>query len=65
MDYLKINAPTLLKIYEPVAQKAKYRGEIYPSDQPIDDITSYDFFQRDRLGNSKGLVAIDLVRWSP
>ena len=39
MDYLTINAPTLLKIDEPAAQKAKYRGEIYPSDQPIDDIT--------------------------
>ncbi|MBC6454742.1 MAG: hypothetical protein GDA43_17330 [Hormoscilla sp. SP5CHS1] len=65
MDYLKINAPTLLKINEPAAQKAKYRGEVYPSDQPIDNITSYDFFQRDRFGNSKGLVAIDLVRWSP
>ncbi len=28
---------TLLKIYDRAAQKAKYRGEVFPSDQPVDD----------------------------
>jgi len=43
---------TLLKIDDRAAQKAKYRGEIFSSDQPVDEnIMSIDFFQRDREQN--------------
>jgi hypothetical protein len=66
IDFLRKNAPTLLKIYDRAAQKAKYRGEVFPSDMPVDDgIMSIDFFQRDRKQNLKGIIAIDLLRWEP
>ncbi len=66
IDYLRNNVPTLLKFYDSVAQKAKYRGEIFPSDQPVNEGTiSIDFFQRDREQNPKGIIAIDLLRWEP
>lgn len=66
IDFLRENAATLLKIYDRAAQKAKYRGEVFPSDQPVDDgIMSIDFFQRDRKQNLKGIIAIDLSRWEP
>ncbi|NET57565.1 MAG: hypothetical protein F6K47_15790 [Symploca sp. SIO2E6] len=64
-DYLRANAPTLLNFYNRVALKAKYRGELFPSDQPVGnyDLMSIDFFQRDRARNPKGIIAIDLERW--
>ncbi|MBC6477918.1 MAG: hypothetical protein GDA56_09135 [Hormoscilla sp. GM7CHS1pb] len=66
IDFLRKNAPTLLKIDDRAAQKARYRGEIFPSDQPVDEnIMSIDFFQRDREQNPKGIIAIDLRRWEP
>lgn len=67
MDYLKTNAPTLLNIYNRDAQKTKYSGELFPSDQPVGDegTMSIDFFQYDRRQNKKGIVAIDLLRWEP
>lgn len=66
IDYLRKNAPILLKFYDSAAQKAKYRGEIFPSDQPVDESTiSIEFFQRDRNQNPKGIIAIDLLRWEP
>ncbi|MEI2580353.1 DUF6932 family protein [Scytonema sp. PRP1] len=68
MDYLRNNAPTLLNFANKrAAQKAKYKGELFPSDQPIDDegTTSIDFFQLDRRDNRKGIIAIDLSRWEP
>lgn len=68
LEYLMTNAPTLLNLTDKrAAQKAKYKGELFPSDQPVDNYgtISIDFFQRDRLQNKKGIIAIDLVRWSP
>jgi hypothetical protein len=46
------------------AQKARYGGELYPADWPADaDGTTYlDFFQCDRLKQSKGVIAVDLRR---
>jgi hypothetical protein len=45
------------------AQKARYGGELYPAEWPADaDGTTYlDFFQRDRLEQQKGIIAIDLT----
>ena len=45
------------------AQKARYGGEFYPAEWPADaDGTTYlDFFQRDRLKQQKGIIAIDLT----
>lgn len=67
IDYLRANAPRLLNHYDRAAQKAKYKGEIFPSDQPVGNygLNSFELFQRDRLKNSKGIIAIDLVRWEP
>lgn len=63
---LRQNAPLILKYYDSAAQKAKYKGEIYPSDQPVDESTiSIEFFQRDRKQNRKGIVAINLLEWEP
>jgi hypothetical protein len=44
------------------AQKAKYGGELFPSSAPADlaGRTFLEFFQTDRDGNPKGIVAIDL-----
>jgi hypothetical protein len=63
--YLRINAPKLYNHYDRVGQKSKYKGEIFPSNQPVGNYgdSSYDFFQSDRLGNKKGIIAIDLMRW--
>lgn len=66
MDYLRQNAPSILSFYDSKAQKSKYKGEIYPSDQPVDEsITSIELFQRDRLQRKKGIIAIDLQEWAP
>ena len=45
-----------------VAQKAKYKGELFPASFTADGVgnTYLDFFQIDRDGNPKGIVAIDL-----
>ena len=44
------------------AQKAKYGGELFFADAPADPAgtTFIDFFQRDRSGHPKGIVALDL-----
>ena len=44
------------------AQKAKYRGELFPADATADPLGTLfrDFFQRDRDGNPKGIIVIDL-----
>ena len=69
IDYLRANAPTLLKMYAPRwEQKAKYGGELLPSDAPANDSgqTFFEAFQIDaRQDNKKGIIAIDLVRWEP
>jgi hypothetical protein len=43
-------------------QKAKYGGELFFADAPADPTgtTFIDFFQRDRSGHRKGIVALDL-----
>lgn len=66
-DYLRKNAPRLLNHLDRSAQKSKYKGEIFRSDQPVGDyaLTSIEFFQRDRQLNPKGIIAIDLLRWNP
>ncbi|MBD2772751.1 DUF6932 family protein [Iningainema tapete] len=64
IDYLRKNAPLILNFYNSNAQKAKYRGEIYPSDQPVDeDTVSIEFFQLDRRQNKKGIIGINLQEW--
>ena len=44
------------------AQKAKYRGELFPADAAADPLGTLfrDCFQRDRDGNPKGIIVIDL-----
>lgn len=44
------------------AQKAKYGGEFFPANAPsgLSNKTFLEFFQEDRYGYSKGIVAIDL-----
>ncbi len=45
------------------AQKAKYGGELFPAGSiaSTDGKTFLEFFQRDRDGNPKGIIAIDLL----
>lgn len=65
MNYLQKNAKLLLTKNDRQSQKAKYKGELYRSDEPVGDLglNSLEFFQRDRMENKKGIIAIDLVRW--
>lgn len=65
-DYLRKNTPRLLNHLDRSAQKSKYKGEIFRSDQPVGDygLASLEFFQRDRQLNQKGIIAIDLLRWN-
>lgn len=65
IDYLRKNAPLILNFSKSTMQKARYGGEIYPSDQPIDDIFTIDFFQRDRRYKKKGIIGINLREWEP
>jgi hypothetical protein len=67
MDDLRVNAPRLFNHYDRNAQKAKYRGEIFPSDQPVGNYgeNSFEFFQKDRRQRKKGIIAIDVMRWEP
>lgn len=65
---LKRIAPNLLKFEaRRAAQKAEYGGEFFPAGWPADSVGTLflDFFQMDRDGNAKGIVAIDLRRWQP
>lgn len=67
INYLESIAPTLYKFAQKRAeQKARYRGEIFPSNYPANSYgTTYlDFFQFDtRTDAHKGIIAIDLLRW--
>ena len=67
IDYLRREAPQLLKYYDRAGQKAKYKGELFASDQPVGNYgkNSFDLFQEDRKHNIKGIIAIDLLRWNP
>ena len=45
------------------AQKAKYRGEFFRANtiaDPVSGKTYLDFFQEDRNGNPKGIIAVEL-----
>ena len=66
-EYLRMNAPRLFNHSDRNAQKAKYRGEIFPSDEPVGNYgdNSFEFFQKDRRHRKKGIIAIDLMRWEP
>lgn len=67
INYLESIAPTLYNFaHKRAEQKARYRGEIFPSNYPANSYgTTYlDFFQFDtRTDTHKGIIAIDLVRW--
>lgn len=66
MAQLQLIAPALLKFdAKRAAQKAIYGGEFFPAGWPADSAGTcfLDFFQMDRDGNLKGIIAIDLVRW--
>jgi hypothetical protein len=68
MDKLKSIAPALLKFdSKRAAQKAAYGGEFFPAGWPADSSGTLflEFFQMDRDGNPKGIIAIDLVGWQP
>ncbi len=68
MNALKAIAPSLLRFEaKRAAQKAEYGGEFFPAGWPADSAGNLflDFFQMDREGNSKGIIAIDLSRWQP
>ena len=55
--------PVLLKFANRRAeQKAKYRGELFLADTEADPAGTrfIDFFQQDKDGNAKGIIAIDL-----
>lgn len=62
--FLKQLDPVLLDFTQKrAAQKAKYGGELFPSSAQADFIsgkTFLEFFQEDRDGNPKGIVAIEL-----
>jgi hypothetical protein len=66
-NYLRVNAPRLFNHYDRAGMKARYKGEIFPSDQPVGNYgeNSFEFFQTDRGKNKKGIIAIDLMRWEP
>ncbi|MGB3241152.1 MAG: hypothetical protein WBB29_22900 [Geitlerinemataceae cyanobacterium] len=69
LDYLKSMAPTLYNFaLRRAEQKSKYKGEIFPSNYPANDsgMAYIEFFQFDTKTNiRKGIIAIDLQRWTP
>ncbi len=68
MNKLKTTAPALLTFANKcAAQKAKYRDEFFPAGWPADSAGRLflDFFQKDRDGNPKGSISIELMRWQP
>lgn len=48
------------------AQKGEYGGEFFPVGWRADNAGTQflEFFQIDRDGNPKGIIAIDLERWN-
>lgn len=65
MNKLISIAPILLKFdAKRAAQKAEYGGEFFPADSEADgEGTPFlEFFQNDRDGNRKGIIAIDLLK---
>jgi hypothetical protein len=68
MDYLHQAEPLFFDFrHGRAAQKTKYQAEFFPSSKMATDIgkTFLDFFQVDKeSGKSKGIVAIDLRRFT-
>lgn len=65
MNKLKTTAPALLIFSNKRAdQKAQYGGEFFPAGWPADSAGTLflDFFQKDRDGNPKGIISIELIR---
>jgi hypothetical protein len=64
VDFLQLQNldPVLLNFKNKrAAQKAKYGGELFPASISADGYKTYlEFFQIDRNGEEKGIVAIDL-----
>jgi hypothetical protein len=64
VDFLQLQSsdPVLLDFKNKrAAQKAKYGGELFPASISTDGYRTYlEFFQIDRNGDAKGIVAIDL-----
>jgi hypothetical protein len=64
VDFLQLQVldPVLLNFKSKrAAQKAKYGGELFPASISADGYRTYlEFFQIDRNGEEKGIVAIDL-----
>ena len=64
VDFLQLQVldPVLLDFKNKrAAQKAKYGGELFPASISADGYRTYlEFFQIDRNGEEKGIVAIDL-----
>jgi hypothetical protein len=65
VDFVKLKElePVLLDFKNHrAAQKAKYGGELFPASSiaSLDGKTFLEFFQQDRDGNPKGIIAIDL-----
>lgn len=63
IDYLYSLDPILLTFdNKRAAQKTKYLGELFLANTKADTVgrTFLEFFQLDRNGNSKGIIAIDL-----
>lgn len=64
VDFLQLQVldPVLLDFKSKrAAQKAKYGGELFPASISADGYRTYlEFFQIDRNGEEKGIVAIDL-----
>ena len=64
INKLKTLAPTLLEFSDKrAAQKAQYGGEFFPAGWPADSIGTLflEFFQKDRDGNPKGIISINVV----
>lgn len=65
LDALAARTPVLLDFRNSrAAQKATYGGELFLADANADPWGTLflDFFQRDRSGDAKGIVVIDLTR---
>jgi hypothetical protein len=65
VDFIRLQEldPVLLDFkHKRAAQKAKYGGELFISSTIADSYgnTYLEFFQLDRDGNSKGIIAVDL-----
>jgi hypothetical protein len=68
VDFSLLEHSTLLQFANKrAAQKAKYGGEMFLAHTPADQAGTIflEFFQKDRDGNRKGIVALDLREFKP